>query len=179
MGREGTALGGDPEAVGAPDPLCCRSRANKNEWERWKPGARQRAAGRATGKDLGELGEGISPLQTHQRIKRLARSVPMLHPGIPLGSNRVGVPQHPIRRRSASIKAPKSRTAASSSQGFARRPGERQPPSSERGHLKDKTPHSPRHGELPARCVPGTAVHPPVLETQRAKPWGGEVVLAR
>lgn len=82
----------------------------------------------------------------------------------PIGKqNRVGVSQHPGRRGSTSVKAPKSRTTASSSQGFADQLGERQPPPANKviSKIKQNTPSpSPARGaeepqgEVPARRVP-------------------------
>lgn len=106
----------------------------------------------------------------------------------PIGKqNRVRVTGRPGQKGGTSVKAPKSRITASSSQGFAYQPGERQPPSSEQGHFKDKPKSSSflagTQGQGAPRRGPGTpcprAAEPPaqpctqraaVLETQRAKP---------
>lgn len=85
------------------------------------------------------------------------------------------VSQHP----DTSAKAPKSQITASSSQGFAYQPGERQPPPTNKviSKIKQNIPSpSPArgakepNGEVPAWCCTQQAG---VLETQRGKPWGG------
>lgn len=121
----------------------------------------------------GNWGGLASPLRTHQRMKWLAR-VGTKHGHAPsrdpIGKqNRVGVSQHPGRRGGTSVKAPKSRITASSSQGFAHQLGERQPPPANKviSKIKQNTPSpSPARGaEEPQGEVP--ACHVPTLPSLR------------
>lgn len=187
MGQEATALGREPEAADAPESLCYWTcyRANKNKWERWKPGAWPRPAGRATGKGLegygvvwGNWGGCTSLLRAHQKMKWLVRAGTKHGHAPSWDTGPVRVSQHPGQRGGTSIRVPKCRIAASSSRGFAYRPGEQQPPPANKvtSKISQNTPapslarrSKEPHGTAPTRwCTQWAAV----LETRRTKPWG-------
>lgn len=186
MGREGRAPGEELEAAGAPKSLRYRPRSraktsgkdgNLRRGRELPAGPRGRVWGNFGW--FGGIREGAHPLPgVHQRIKWLAR-VGTKHGHAPsrdpVGKqNRVGVTQRPGRRGGTSVKAPKMRITASSSQGFAYQPGERQPPPANKviSKIKQNTlspspargPRSPtarsRHTVSPRCRASGAAVHP-------------------